>query len=134
MESTQKAERALTALFMPDPNRHLLETPYMHLKESAGGREKVKAQQPWFRILHAFERVVIEVPKFKEIINKFIYENLENSPQQDLEQLTIEGTIEKLESLLQMQAPSLEASTTALISRPTFYCTHHWNNSTHVTE
>jgi hypothetical protein len=55
MESTQKAERALTALFTPDPNRHPLETPYMHLKESHGGREKVKAQQPWFRIMYAFE-------------------------------------------------------------------------------
>jgi len=134
MESTQKAERALTALFTPDPNRHPLETPYMHLKESHGGREKIKAQQPWFRILHAFERVVIEVPKYKDIINKFIYENLENSPQQDLDQLMIEGTIEKLESFLQLQAPNLDSSTTALITRPTFYCSHHGNNSTHVTE
>jgi hypothetical protein len=77
---------------------------------------------------------VIEVPKYKEIINKFIYETLENSPIQDLDQLTIEGTIEKLESFLQMQAPSSESSKTALISRPTFYCSHHGNNSTHVTE
>jgi hypothetical protein len=54
------------------------------------------ASMPWAWTLHSLFRIINELPTEAELINKFIYHEIEKDPNQDLTDLTMEKTAEKL--------------------------------------
>jgi hypothetical protein len=75
------------------------------------------ASMPWAWTLHSLFRIIKEFPT--------------EDPNQDLTDLTMEKTAEKLESFIQIRVRSQNSTQTAIVARPTFFCKFHGNNPTH---
>jgi hypothetical protein len=61
---------------------------------------------PWAWTLLSLFRIINELPNQAELINKFIYNEIEKDTNQDLMDLTMEKTAEKRESFLQIRVKS----------------------------
>jgi hypothetical protein len=91
------------------------------------------ASMPWAWTLHSLFRIIHELPIHIELINKFIYNEIKKDANQELMDLTMEKTAEKLEPFLQIRVKSSNISQTVLATRPAFHCDHHGHSSTHDT-
>ena len=102
---------------------------------SAGGAKQAqKGTFPqWARVLHALHRIKNEVSKYSKLISKFLYEYIGRAENQDLEDLTVEKTLEHLKAfVLIFKEEDLPIS--ALQANTSFFCKMHGNNSSHSTK
>jgi hypothetical protein len=54
------------------------------------------ASMPWAWTLHSLFRIIHELPSQAELINKFIYNEIEKDPNKDLMGLTMEKPLKSL--------------------------------------
>jgi hypothetical protein len=96
IQQPQSARRSLSSLLTP---KRLLETPATAdaTQQSMGaGLFADIASMPWAWTLHSLFRIINELPTKAEVINKFIYHEIEKDPNRDLTDLTMETTAESL--------------------------------------
>ena len=88
----------------------------------------------WAKTLHALYHIA-EIPKHKDLVNKFIFEHVITSHNQDLRDLTVESTLELLKAFLQNnQAIKKDKTVASFNAETTFYCNFHGDNSSHSTK
>ena len=63
----------------------------------------------------------------------FLYEHIGKATNQNLEDLTVESTLEQLKTFMLVYKEEKEKPI-VLLTKPSFYCKKHGNNTTHVTE
>ena len=109
--------------------------------ETASSEQSVASNSPankfavpsWAKSLHALYRIA-EIPRHKDLINKFIFDHIITATNQDLNELQVEGILELLKVFLQNQSSiKRDKVATSYSTETSFFCSFHGSNASHAT-
>jgi hypothetical protein len=125
----QQAGKRIVGLLTP--KKITLSTPDTQSSATADTEPKSTFPQ-WARALHALHRIQHEVSKYRNLINRSLYEYIGKDTNQKLQDLTVETTLEQLKAFVSIVKD--DEKPIALIAESSLFCERHGKNSSHSTQ
>jgi hypothetical protein len=134
IEQAINGEAEANFMMLLSTTRNNFQTPIPRNGILASERAPARSTFPqWARVLHALYRIKQEVPKYDNLITKFLYENIGKKRNLELQRLTVEETLDQLKAFVIVFKED-EVKQEVRATKTFFFCKEHGTNPTHSTE